>query len=395
MYGHVQLKAGREAATGFHHPWIFSGAIENVALRITHGDLVHVTDRNGRIIGTGTYSAHGTIRVRLLAYEAVEITQAWITATLQAAQAHRALLGYGPGTDTTGYRVVFSEADNLPGLVIDRYGSVLVLQLSTAGMEQLRPLILAACQELFSPSAVYERSDMSARNEEYLPPVTAIHYGVLAEPVPFQEHGQSFVADVLGGQKTGFFLDQKDLRQQVRAFARDKKVLNLFAYTGATSVVALLGGGSHVHNVDQSAPALELIPRQLELNNLAADKSTSDVADVFQWLNDHATEQYDMVIVDPPALTKKKSDLPAAQKAYHFLNRAAMRLVAPGGLLVTSSCSHFFTSDDLAFVLRRASVQAGVQLRVLKHVTQSADHPLSVYFPESAYLKSYICQVGK
>ena len=178
-------------------------------------------------------------------------------------------------------------------------------------------------------------------------------------------------------------------------YSDDKKVLNLFSYTGATSVAALLGGALSVHNVDESEAALEVSSTLAKLNKADPKKLTTDRADVFTWLNENTKDLYDMVILDPPALTKTKKDKESAGKAYHFLNRAAMRLVKEGGILVTSSCSHFFTVDDLAFTLRRASVQAGVNLEVLNYTIQSPDHPLSVYWPEGLYLKSFICRVTK
>lgn len=393
MYDIVQLKPGREAATGFRHPWIFSGALLNIPPDLESGSLVYVTDRQKKIIGTGMYSKQSSIAVRLLDFQEAVIDQGWITAAIKAAHERRLLMGFGPSTDTTGYRVVFSETDNLPGLIVDRYNDVIVLQISTAGMDALRSLVIAACQEIFNPRAIVERSDLGIRKEEALRPIEAVHVGSISEPVEFTEHDQKFLADVKEGQKTGFFLDQRDLRQHVQQFSKNKKVLNLFSYTGSTSIAALAGGATHVHNVDMSIEALELGKKQAVLNGFSEDQFLNEEADVFQWLNTHQEPEYDMVIVDPPALTKSKKDTESAAQAYHFLNRAALRLVKPGGIFVTSSCSKFFTADDLAFTLRRASVQSGKTLSVLKHVSQASDHPQSVYFPESLYLKSYICLV--
>jgi len=395
MYPTIQLKAGREAATGFRHPWIFSGAIATIPPDLESGALVHVSDRQGRIIGTGTYSKQSSIAVRVFDFKEAIINQAWLTTAIQAAHNRRLLMGYGLDTETTGYRVVFSEADNLPGLIIDRYSDVIVLQISTAGMDALRPLVITACQELFKPRAIVEKSDLTIRKEEALRPIEAVQQGALNAPVEFKEHGLTYLADVINGQKTGFFLDQKDLRTAVKNLAKDKTILNLFSYTGATSIAALQGGATHVQNVDMSPEALELVQQQAKLNNFSTDQFSTKVADVFQWLNTHQEPSYDLVILDPPALTKSKKDSESAQQAYHFLNRAALRLVKPGGFFVTSSCSHFFSEDDMLFTLRRASVQAGATLHVLQSLRQSADHPLSVYFPESHYLKSYICQVEK
>ncbi len=384
-YPVIKLKEGREANVGFHHPWIFSGALESIPKDLVAGSLVHVADRNGRIIGTGSYEGDASIAIRVWDFSETAITKEWISSRIQQANERRLFLGYGPDTETTGYRVVFGESDGIPGLVIDRYADVLVLQISTAGMEELLPTVVSACKELFSPSAIVERS-----GAEY-----EIHYGSLDAPVEFTEHGMKFVADVLHGQKTGFFLDQKDLREQVASYAKDKTVLNLFSYTGATGVAALRGGATQVHNVDESAPALQMCATHATMNGFEEKTMTTEEADVFSWLGEKREETYGMVILDPPALAKTKREIEQAKKAYHFLNRAAMRLTEDNGIFVTSSCSHFFSEDDFLFTLRRASVQAGITLEVLHMVRQSNDHPLSVYFPESFYLTSFVCRIRR
>lgn len=376
-YPIIQLKAGREASVGFRHPWIFSGALDVIPDGLQAGEFVYIADRNDRVIATGSYEGDANIAVRVFDFSEVTIDEAWISRALEIAYSRRILLGYGPDTDTTGYRLVFSEADSLPGLIIDRYADVLVLQISTAGMRACLPVVLDACKKIFQPKAIIDKSK----------DVGEIVHGSVDAAVQFLEHGMKFAADVVHGQKTGFYLDQKDLRQYVAKYAKDKNVLNLFSYTGATSSAALLGGALSVHNVDESEAALA----QIDVH----PKMTCEQADVFSWLNDNKDPAYDMVILDPPALTKTKKDKEAAAKAYHFLNRAAMRLVKDGGIFVTSSCSHFFTEDDLAFTLRRASVQAGVELDVLHVVHQAPDHPFSVYWSEGLYLKSFVCRIRR
>lgn len=374
---------GREASVGFRHPWVFSGAIELVPENLEEGSLVHVADRNGRIIGTGTFEGDASIAVRVFDFSETEIHEDWITNRIEQAHSQRLLLGYGPQTDTTGYRIVFGEADNLPGLVIDRYEDVLVVQISTMGMSNLSPLVIRACKKLFQPIAIIDRSEHESTIVE----------GTITAPVEFLEHGMKFVADVLQGQKTGFFFDQKELRQAVKKYAHGKTVLNAFSYTGATGVAAMLGGAASVHNVDESKAALEFCVTHAAVNNIDVKDITTEEADAFAWLGAQKDISYDMVIIDPPALAKTKREIEQAKKAYHFVNRAAMRLVQDGGIFVTSSCSHFFTEDDFAFTLRRASVQAGLHLDVLEVIRQTSDHPLSVYFPESLYLKSFVCRV--
>jgi 23S rRNA (cytosine1962-C5)-methyltransferase len=392
MYPILNLKAGKEANVGFRHPWVFSGALESMPKDLPHGSLVHVADRQHKIIGTGTYSAHSSIAVRVFDFRETNIGQAWFVWKMKEADERRKILGYGPGTQTTGYRVVFGESDGIPGLVVDRYENVLVFQLATAGLDAMRDEVVAALLEAFAPKAIVERSDLPSRKEEKLEAVVAVRHGEVSEPVSFLENGLSFVADVLNGQKTGFFLDQKMLRGRIRELAKDRKVLNMFSYTGAASMYALDGGAKSVHDVDGSEDALSLAKRHADMHK-AGDRYSSEKADAFQWLAETRPADYGMVIVDPPALMKSGRDKEEGMKAYHFANRAAMKLVETGGLFITSSCSHFFTEDDLAFTLRRASVQAGITLRVLDVVRQAPDHPMSVYFPEAAYLKTFICQV--
>jgi 23S rRNA (cytosine1962-C5)-methyltransferase len=309
-------------------------------------------------------------------------------------------MGFGPDSGTTGYRVAFGESDGLPGLVIDRYGDVLVFQLSTAGIDALREDIVAALSDLFSPQAIVERSDLAVRREERLEEAVEVREGEPPERAQFLEHGLPFLADPLRGQKTGFFLDQRDLRRLVRTLGarpglEGGSVLNLFSYSGATGICALAGGASRVHNVDGSEAALSYAREHAALHELADERMTAERADVFQWLGAHMEPAYDAVLLDPPALIKSQRDVEQGRRAYHFLNRSALRLVKDGGLLVTSSCSHFFTEEDLAFELRRAGAALGLTLHTLATVRQSADHPTSIYFPEAAYLKSLVLQVRR
>ncbi len=440
MYPVLKLKEGKEANVGFRHPWIFSRALADGQKKPEHGALVHVADRQGRIIGTGTYSASSSIAVRVFAFKEAVIDRAWLAAKIADAHQKRVLMGYGPRPPleqslplekgekfTTGYRCVFGESDGIPGLVVDRYGDVLVCQIATAGLDALRDDVVAALEETFKPRAIVERSDMPSRREENLEAVVRIHTPATPPPaekrpagslplerggralgqVEFLEHGRRCVADPLHGQKTGFFLDQKDLRDRVAALAQGKTVLNLFSYTGATSFAAFAGGAKSVLNVDGSEEALASLRAQAAAAGLSDEVCATEKADVFQWLaNPHhlplakgesegVAGAFDVVVMDPPALIKSMKDAEEGKKAYHFLNRAALKLVKDGGIFITSSCSHFLPEEDLVFLLRRASVQAGVDLQVLEVVRQSPDHPLSVYFPEAAYLKSFVCRMNR
>ncbi|MBI1908279.1 class I SAM-dependent rRNA methyltransferase [Candidatus Uhrbacteria bacterium] len=393
-YPTVTIHAEKSANAVFRHPWIFSGAIAEKEPGAVHGSLITLRDPKGRVLGTGTFSATSSIAVRLLDFGEATIDAAWLVSRFREADQRRRLMGYGPGTDTDtdGYRVVFGESDGMPGLVVDRYGDVLVVQIATAGMDALRDAIIVALQDVFAPRAIVERSDLSARKDEKLGDVVQLLAGNDPGLVPFHEHGLAFQADAVRGQKTGFFLDQKDLRQAVRTLAKDRRVLNLFSYSGASGIAAMQGGAVRVHNVDASEPALEGCLSQARLNGIAEDAFTTEQADVFQWLGSQEGS-YGIVVADPPALIKSAKDAEEGKKAYHFLNRAAIRLVENGGILVTSSCSRFLPEEDFAFILRRASIQAGKRLSILKTIHQSSDHPLSIYFPEAEYLKSFVCEV--
>ena len=404
-YPVLHLRRDRAASVAFRHPWVFSGALEEPPNRALHGQLVRVAAPDGNIHGTGTYSAWSSIAVRLLSFQDETIDAGWLATRIAEADSRRRVLGLGPETETTGYRVVFGESDGLPGLALDRFGAdggTLVFQLSTAGFDRMRAELVSVLQNTFSPEVIVERSDLPVRREERLEEVTAVHSGALPSDgaIPFLEHGIRYLAHPQNGQKTGFFLDQRELRLLVRQFAsrapaRGGRALNLFSYSGATAVAALLGGVQAVHNVDGSETALAFARAHAALHGFTDDRFTAERADVFQWLAAHTQPAYDLVLLDPPALIKSQRDVEQGRRAYHFLNRAALRLVRDGGLLVTSSCSHYFGEDDLAFELRRAAHTLGLSLHTIATVRQSADHPHSVYFPEAAYLKSFVLQVRR
>ena len=407
MYKIVTLATGKEANVAFRHPWIFSGALASIADDLEHGDFVSVLDKNGKVLGTGTYSANTSIAVRVWAFHDVKLDEAFLKERLQMAQERRSFLGYGPGTHTTGYRLVFGEVDGLPGLVVDRYDDVLVMQIATMGMDRQRDMIVKALVDVFQPRIVIERSDMPVRREEKLEPVVAVRHGdaTMEGPlfVDFLENGVKLRADVVGGQKTGFYFDQKELRRffvgrsgqaaREQHMAKDRRVLNLFSYSGGTGLAVALSGAKSVQNLDGSEAALALAAENAKLNGLDEKVFSTEKADVFQWLGEHTEPEWDMVIMDPPALIKNSRETEEGKKAYHFLNRAAIRLVKDGGIFITSSCSHFLPEEDLAFILRRASVQIGVRLDIISVIRQAPDHPLSVYFPEAAYLKTFVCRV--
>jgi len=395
MYKKIIIDAKKAANAIFRHPWIFSGAIVSKDFDLKHGSLVQVEDPNGRLLGVGTYSAASSIAVRLLSFSEATIDKNWFIDQLRKADEKRRLFGFGSKGETTGYRVAFGEVDGLPGLIVDRFDEVFVFQIATAGMDALRTEIVEAIKEVFAPRTIYERSDLPSRREEELADEVGLRFGEEINQVEFKENGMKFLAEVANGQKTGFFLDQRDTRTAIRKLAKGRKILNIFSYTGAAAVAALLGGATSILNIDSSDKALASIADNAKLNKISTKKFSTEQADAFTWLSARNEPEYDMVIVDPPALIKSRHDLEEGKKAYHFVNRAAMRLVKNGGIFVTSSCSHYLTEEDLAFTLRRASVQNNLNLSLLQVIRQPSDHPFSVYFPEAAYLKTFVCRVGR
>jgi len=354
-----------------------------------------VKDAKGNVLGTGSFNAISSIAVRLFAFGEAEIDYGWLLKRVREADERRKLAGYGPGTATTGYRAVFGEADGLPGLVVDRYADTIVFQLSTAAMDARRDEIAAVLTEVFEPKAIVERSDLPSRKEEALEDVCGARDGGEPGLVEFLENGLKFIADPVNGQKTGFFLDQKNLRLKIREFSSGREALNLFSYTGAASIYALAGGAKSVLNVDSSEKALEGVLENAKRNGFGADKVSTEKADVFSWLSKKSDPEFGMVIIDPPAIIKSRKDRESGMKAYHFINRAAMRLVKDGGIFITSSCSANLAREDFGRILAKASAQAGVTLHTLATIGHSSDHPVSVYFPEGEYLKSYVFEVRR
>lgn len=394
MYPIVRLAPGKEHLIAHRHPWLFSGALAEGEPLPAHGSLVHVATRSGEIVATGSFSAHGSIAVRLFSFTQSVIHQKWLSAAMQIAKERRRLAGIDVDAHQSGYRALFGESDSLPGLVIDRYADTVVFQIATAGMDQLRSEVVAAIQKLYSPSVIVERSDLAVRADEKLEQTVEIHTGELAEPISFVEENVTFHSYPLTGQKTGFYLDQRPLRRAIRQLSSGKEAVNLFSYTGSLGIAALCGGAKRVLNVDSSADALGRSVPMLAANSISSDCWQAVEADVFQWLASAEPAQFDLVILDPPALIKSRKDIESGSKAYHFLNRAALRLLRPGGILVSSSCSQFYAPDDMADMLMRAAEQNRLSLDLISMIDQSPDHPVSLYFPESYYLKSFICRIA-
>ncbi len=400
----VVLKPGKDVPIRAGHPWVFSEAIAEGPEGLEPGELVEVQSRDGDRLGIGTFNPLTSIRVRLITHDVrtqmsdarSAIDAQWFEGKFKSLDAwKRSRLP----ERTTGYRLVHAETDGIPGLIVDRYGDVFVFQLHTAGMDRLREEIVTALTRAFVPTAIVERSDVEARKQEGLQdrPV-AVHVGTIDAPIKFEEHGLTFSADVLKGQKTGFFLDQREARRRVGQLAKDKNVLNLFSYSGAFSVHAAMGGASYVESVDASHPALEAAQEQVRLNGMDPDDESRFAfteADVIEYLEDPSLAQraFELIVCDPPAFARHGSKTDEALKAYGALNAACFRLLGPGGILVTSSCSGRVDPDDFRSMLRRAAGRAGRDVRILDVLSQPVDHAERLAFPEGRYLKTAILEV--
>lgn len=395
-YPQITLKPGKDVPILAGHPWVFSEAIAT-ADRYMDGAIVSLLNQRGKQIALGYINSRTSIRVRVLTLDPTETVDAdffsrrfarldtWKRANLSA--------------DTDGFRLVHAEADCLPGLIIDRYRDVFVFQLHTAGMELMRELVVEALRATFSPRAIVERSDLDVRRMEGLTtqPV-GVCYGALEEETTFSENSHTFIADVLKGQKTGFFLDQRDARAAVGHYSAGKSVLNLFGYTGAFSVYAAKAGASFVSTVDVSHRALEVAIRHMTINKMDPDDESRFQfleADVMDLLADPKSLERpaEVIICDPPAFAKSERHLPQAMKAYTDLNSACFSRLTIGGILVTSSCSGRITPEDFRSMLRIASGRAGRDVRVREWITQPVDHAERLAFPEGRYLKTAILEV--
>lgn len=392
----VFLKPGREKSVLRRHPWVFSGAVARVKGHPAPGDWVAVLDHRGRFLAWGTYSPRSQIRVRLWAWEeSVLLTEELLRQRILAAHARRQRWLDAQATDA--YRVVFGEADGLPGLIVDRYADTAVVQFLSVGVDRWREIVAKILLDLPGMRRVYERSDVEVRRLEGLEPRAGLLRGEEPpERLRIREHGLAFWVDVRRGHKTGFYLDQRPNRQLVRRLARGKRVLNAFAYTGGFAVYALAGGAASVLSIDTSAAALALGRENLALNDLPADRASWLEGDVFQVLREFHRQgrQFDLIVLDPPKFAATASQVPRAARGYKDINWLAFLLLAPGGVLVTFSCSGGLDAALFQKIVADAALDAGVEGRIVARLTQGEDHPVLLAYPESAYLKGLVVTVG-
>ena len=393
----IILKKGREESLKRFHPWVFSGAIAQIVGEPAEGDVVEVYGQDGKFLAAGHYQI-GSIAVRVLSFESGVINDDYWKSMLSRALAVRVATGLADSETTNCYRLVHGEGDNLPGLVIDWYDGVCVMQAHSAGMFRAKKQIAQALVEIYGDKlkAVYDKSSGTAPFKAGLDLVDGYLYkkeGFNDNEQVVVENGHKFIVNWAEGQKTGFFLDQRENRALVERYAKGRNVLNLFCYTGGFSIYALGAGAVHVDSVDSSAKAMALVDKNVEIGGFDKSRHTSLCVDALDYLRDVPEDKYDLMIVDPPAFAKHRGALNNALRAYQRLNAAAISKVAPGGLVFTFSCSQVVTKEAFALAVFSAAAQTGRKVRILDRLNQPSDHAVNIYHPEGEYLKGLLLYV--
>ncbi|MBQ8745824.1 MAG: class I SAM-dependent rRNA methyltransferase [Rikenellaceae bacterium] len=397
MYAQIFLRRGKEESLLRRHPWIFSGAIEYIRSErdhITEGEIVDVHTKNGDFIARGHYQI-GSIAVRVLTFEQVEIDQAWWNERIATAYDVRRSLDLTENEQTTCYRLVHGEGDSLPGLVVDIYGSTAVVQCHSVGMYRSRKEIVEAIRTVYGEriEAIYDKSAQTVPFKAGLNAVDSYLYGSSATASQeVLENGNRFNVNWEKGQKTGFFIDQRANRELVRHYAKGRTVLNTFCYTGGFSVYAMAGGAVEVVSVDSSERAVQLADENMRLNFGDEVRHSSKAVDAFEYLHDIG-DKFDMIILDPPAFAKHHKVLGNAMQGYKKLNARALAQIKSGGILFTFSCSQAVSKELFRTTVFSAAAIAGRRVRILHQLTQPADHPINIYHPEGEYLKGLVLYV--
>ncbi len=388
----LHLNKGRESSLLRRHPWIFSGAVGRVAAKPQAGETVLVLDASGKAIASAAYSPSSQIRARVWSFDTEEtIDEAFFRRRLQAAINRRKSFLDDP--ERTGCRIVYAESDELPGLIVDRYGDFLVCQFFFVGVEAWKSVIVSLLKDLFPCKGIYERSDAAVRSREGLAPTQGVLWG--EEPpeiVQINEHGRLYGLSIAHGHKTGFYLDQFDNREIVSKLSQGRTVLNCFAYTGGFGVAALQGGAAHVINVDSSGPALEFARGNFARNGFKDEQYELITANVFDLLREYKSQErrFDLIVLDPPKFAETKAQFKKAARAYKDIALQASALLNPGGLLVSFSCSGAIDLPLFQKITADAVLDAGRQGQIIHYLHQAEDHPVGLPFPESLYLKGLV-----
>lgn len=391
----IILKTGKEKSVLQRHPWIFSGAVASVTGDPQPGETVEVCGYQGEPLGWAAYSPHSSIRARIWSFNSnEEIVPEFFVRKIEAAAHLRKMLNLIEKTNA--YRLIHGEADGIPGLIVDLYPETAAVQILSAGAEYWRDVLVDQIQQITACKAVVERSDVEVRQLEGLP----FREGVIrGEGVPARlkiiENGIEYWVDVIGGQKTGFYLDQRQNRQRLTELARDREVLNAFCYTGGFTLSALAGGAKSVLSIDSSATALHLASENLILNGFDPAKNQWLEGNVFQELRllRDRNKKFDLIVLDPPKFAPTSAQAQKAARAYKDINLLGFKLLRSGGILVTFSCSGGISRDLFQKIVADAALDAGVDARIVEVLSQSGDHPVALNFPESAYLKGLVCVV--
>lgn len=388
----IYLKKNKEESLKRLHPWIFSGAILKMDEGIAEGDVVDVVGYNGEFIGKGHYQI-GSIAVRMLTFSEEEIDEAFWQKRLSSALQMRIAIGVADNKNNDTYRLVHGEGDNMSGLVVDCYGKTAVIQAHSVGVHYQRNMIANALKSVLGDRVenVYYKSETTLPFKADLGQENEFLFGNTDENIAL-ENGLKFHVDLLRGQKTGFFVDQRDNRMLLEKYSVGKKVLNMFCYTGGFSFYAMRGGATLVHSVDSSAKAIELTKANVELNFPGDARHQAYCEDAFRFL-DKMGENYDLIVLDPPAFAKHKGALRNALKGYTRLNMKAFEKIKRGGVLFTFSCSQVVTKDNFRNAVFTAALQAKRKVRILHQLHQPADHPINIYHPEGEYLKGLVLYV--
>ena len=388
----VVLKSGKDQSVKRFHPWIFSGAIKKIYGEPQEGDLVEVYSNKEELLGVGHYQV-GSIAVRIVSFDNVQPDYNWWKKKIEDAFQLRLELGLTANELTNVYRLVNAEGDGMPGLIIDHYNGHLVMQMHSVGFYKMRTVLADILREIYGTAlkSIYDKSEGTLPYKADIQPKNEILYGKeTSETVT--EYGLKFKVDWQDGQKTGFFIDQRENRKLVENYSRNRRVLNMFCYTGGFSVYALQGGASQVHSVDSSAKATELTDENIKLNFENEHRHKTITTDAFDYLN-NMQEEYDLIILDPPAFAKHQNVLSNALQGYKRLNCKALMQIKPQGILFTYSCSQVVSKENFRKAVFAASANAGRKVKILHQLTQPPDHAVSIFHPEGEYLKGLVLYV--
>jgi len=388
----ITLKSGKEQSVYRRHPWIFSGAIKQFSDKVTEGQLVRILDNNGRFLAKGHYQV-GSIAIKIVSFDDIDIDYNFWKERIFSAFRLRQIAGITDKPDTNVYRLINAEGDNLPGLIVDLYNGTAVTQFHSVGMYLIKDQILLALQEIFGKKikAVYDKSEGTMPFKGPIKPVNGYLWGT-NETDTVIENGNQFIVDWTEGQKTGFFIDQRENRKLVQEYAHSRQMLNLFCYTGSFSIYALKGGASLVHSVDSSKSAIDLAEKNIKLNFKNNTNHEVFVSDAFDFLA-NIKDMYDLIILDPPAFAKHNKALDNALQGYKHLNQKAFEQIKKGGLLFTFSCSQVVSKENFRKSVFVAAANSRRKVSILHQLTQPADHPINIYHPEGEYLKGLVLLV--